>query len=100
MLFSLKAVVMLKETSEKLKIQAEKSRQDLAVIANEIAEESKEYFATAAENSPEPVKDVVETFASSTDKFDDVSQVRDFYVGIPYGTIIHIWNSLHPRFMW
>lgn len=84
-LYSEKAFVVLKETSEKLKIQAEKAKQDLIEIAKETAEESKGYWATAAENSPEPVKDIVETFSTSTDQLNDVSKVRDFYVGIPYG---------------
>lgn len=83
--YSKQAIVILKETSEKLKIQAEKARQDLSVIAKEISEESKEYLATAAENSPESVKDIVETFAYTTDELNDVSKVRDFYLGIPYG---------------
>ncbi|KAL6508099.1 hypothetical protein OROGR_024294 [Orobanche gracilis] len=51
-IYSEKSLIILKETSENLKIQAEKARQDLAVVAREIAEESKEYLATA-ENSPE-----------------------------------------------
>lgn len=80
-----KAVVILKETSEQLKIQAEKASQDLSVIAKEISAEGKEYLSTAAENSPEEVKDIVETFASSKDDLKEVSKVRDFYVGIPYG---------------
>lgn len=83
--YSKKALVVLKDTSEKLKIQAEKTRQDLSVIATEISEESKEYLSNAAENSPVPVKDIVETFASSTDELNDVSKMRDFYLGIPYG---------------
>ncbi|KAL3615804.1 hypothetical protein CASFOL_040098 [Castilleja foliolosa] len=87
-LYSEKAIVILKETSENLKIKSEKARQDLSVVAKEIAEESKEYLATAAENSPEPVKDIVETFSSSTDELNDVSKVRDFYVGIPYGGLL------------
>ncbi|KAL0347578.1 UNVERIFIED_CONTAM: protein FATTY ACID EXPORT 3, chloroplastic [Sesamum calycinum] len=93
-LYSEKAIVVLKETSEKLKIQAEKARQDLSVIAKEIVEESKEYLATAAETSPEPVKDIVETFASSPGDLNDVSKVRDFYVGIPYAivTILFLEN--------
>ncbi|KAG8377135.1 hypothetical protein BUALT_Bualt09G0136900 [Buddleja alternifolia] len=93
-LYSEKATIVLKETSEKLKIQAEKARQDLSVIAKEIAEESKEYLATAAENSPEPVKDIVETFTSSTDELNDVSKVRDFYVGIPYGALLSVGGFL------
>lgn len=83
--YSKKAMIVLKDTSEKLKIQAEKARQDLSVIAKEISEEGKEYLTNAAENSPEEVKDIVETFASSTDELKDVSKVRDFYLGIPYG---------------
>lgn len=84
--YSEKAMIILKETSEKLKVQAEKARQELSVIAKEISEESKEYLSNAAENTPEPVKDIVETFASSTDELKDASKVRDFYLGIPYGT--------------
>ncbi|KAK4396014.1 protein FATTY ACID EXPORT 3, chloroplastic [Sesamum angolense] len=93
-LYSEKAIVVLKETSEKLKIQAEKARQDLSVIAKEIVEESKEYLATAAETSPEPVKDIVETFASSPGDLNDVSKVRDFYVGIPYGALLSVGGFL------
>ncbi|PIN21372.1 putative membrane protein [Handroanthus impetiginosus] len=93
-LYSEKATVILKETSEKLKIQAEKASQDLSVIAKEIAEESKEYLATAAENYPEPVKDVIETFSSSTDDFNDVSKLQDFHVGIPYGALLSVGGFL------
>lgn len=94
-LYSKKAMVILKETSEQLKIQAEKAKQDLTVIANEISEESKEYLSTAAEKSPEPVKDIVETFASSADNLNEISKVRDFYVGIPYGMYIVRHMSIH-----
>ncbi|XP_041996505.1 protein FATTY ACID EXPORT 3, chloroplastic-like isoform X2 [Salvia splendens] len=93
-LYSEKAFVVLKETSEKLKIQAEKARQDLVEIAKETAEESKEYLAAAAEKSPEPVKDIVETFSTSTDELNDVSKVRDFYVGIPYGALLSVGGFL------
>ncbi|CAA3008702.1 FATTY ACID EXPORT 3, chloroplastic [Olea europaea subsp. europaea] len=86
--YSKKAMVILKETSEKLKIHADKAKQDLSKIAKEVAEESKKNLATAAENSPEQVKDIVETFASPTDDLNDVSKVRDFYVGIPYGALL------------
>ncbi|KAL0338067.1 UNVERIFIED_CONTAM: protein FATTY ACID EXPORT 3, chloroplastic [Sesamum angustifolium] len=54
-LYSEKAIAVLKETSEKLKIQAEKARQDLSVIAKEIVEESKEYLVLRLH---EPVKDI------------------------------------------
>ncbi|CAI9774760.1 unnamed protein product [Fraxinus pennsylvanica] len=86
--YSKKAMVILKETSEKLKIHADKARQDLSKIAKEVAEESKKNLAAAAENSPEQVKDIVVTFASPTDDLNDVSKVREFYVGIPYGALL------------
>nr|GMC92011.1 protein FATTY ACID EXPORT 3, chloroplastic [Ipomoea batatas] len=92
--YSKKAMIVLEETSEKLKIQSEKAKHDLSVIAKEISEESKEYLATAAENSPEPVKDIVETFASSSDEFNDISKVLDFYLGIPYGAILSVGGFL------
>ncbi|GLU14868.1 hypothetical protein SLE2022_314110 [Rubroshorea leprosula] len=63
-MYSKRAVIILKETSEQLKIQAEKARNDLTEPAREISEEGKEYISTAAENSPEPVKEIVETFSS------------------------------------
>ncbi|XP_055812768.1 protein FATTY ACID EXPORT 3, chloroplastic isoform X2 [Solanum dulcamara] len=93
--YSDKAMIILKETSEKLKIQADKAREDLTIIAKEISEESKEYLSTAAENSPEPVKDIVETFVSSADELNDLSKVRDFYVGIPYGTLLSASGFLY-----
>lgn len=83
-----KATVVLKETPEKLKIQADKASEDFSVIAKKLGEEGKVYLSADAENSPEPVKDIVETFASSMDDVKDVSEVLDFYVGIPYGEVI------------
>jgi hypothetical protein len=85
-LYSKKAVVILKETSEQLKVQADKARKDLSEIAKEVSEEGKVYISTAAENSPEPVKEIVETFTTSTDDLKEISKVHDFRVGIPYGT--------------
>jgi hypothetical protein len=93
-LYSKKAMVILKETSEDLKIQAEKARKDLIIIANEISEESKGYLSTAAENSPEQVKDILETFASPSDDLNEISKVRDFYVGIPYGALLSLGGFL------
>lgn len=92
--YSKKAMVILKETSEQLKIQADKAREDLTVIAKEISEEGKMYLSTAAENSPEGVKDIVETFSSSTDDLNEISKVRDFYIGIPYGGLLTIGGFL------
>lgn len=89
-----KATVVLKDTSEQLKIQADKASEDLSVIAKELSEEGKVYLSAAAENSPEPVKDIVETFASSTDDLKDVSKVLDFYVGIPYGGLLTLGGFL------
>ncbi|KAH9616456.1 hypothetical protein KSS87_006262, partial [Heliosperma pusillum] len=85
--YSKKAVVVLKETAETLKIQADQARQDLVVMAQELGEDSRQYLTVAAVNFPEPVKDVVDTFASA-EHLNDVSKVCDFYVGIPYGTIL------------
>lgn len=87
-LYSKKAIVILKETSKQLKIQAEKAREDLSVIAKQISEEGKEYLSTAAEKSPEPVKDIVDTLAtygSSVNEDTKFSEVHDFFLGIPYG---------------
>lgn len=92
--YSKKAMVILKETSEKLKIQADKARHDLGVIAKEINEEGKEYLSTAAQKSPEPVKDIMETFASSSDDMSEVSKLRDFYLGIPYGVLLSVGGFL------
>jgi len=49
-IYSKKAAIVLKETSEQLKIQADKARHDLSVIAKEVGEEGKVYISTAAEN--------------------------------------------------
>lgn len=95
-----KATVVLKDTSHQLKIQADKASEDLSVIAKELSEEGKVYLSAAAENSPEPVKDIVETFASSTDDLKDVSKVLDFYVGIPYGKVIHSCIVIYPANVW
>ncbi|GMP51495.1 hypothetical protein CsSME_00017703 [Camellia sinensis var. sinensis] len=83
-LYSKKAMVILKETSEQLKIQAEKARYDLIVIAKEIG----------GEKSPEPVKDIVEIFASSTDDVKEISNLHDFYLGIPYGILLSFGGFL------
>ncbi|KAJ7950126.1 protein FATTY ACID EXPORT 3, chloroplastic [Quillaja saponaria] len=46
------------------------------------------------ENSPEPVKEIVETFTSSTDDLNGISGVRDFHIGIPYGLILSVGGFL------
>lgn len=93
-IYSKKAAIVLDETSKKLKIQAEKTSQDLSVIAKEISEESKVYLSEAAKNSPEEIKDVVDTLASSPNDLKEVSKVRDFYLGIPYGAILSFGGFL------
>lgn len=94
--YSEKALVALDETSKLLKIQADKAREDLALIVQEFSEEGKEYIATVAENYPEEVKEIVETFTSPTDDLRDISKVQDFYYGIPYG----MYYQLCVRFEW
>uniref|UniRef100_A0A2P2MBF7 Protein FATTY ACID EXPORT 3ic isoform X1 n=1 Tax=Rhizophora mucronata TaxID=61149 RepID=A0A2P2MBF7_RHIMU len=96
--YSKKAMVVLEETSVQLKIQAEKARNDLSMLAKEISEEGKEYLSAAAEKYPEPVKEVVETFSSSTDGFDDLSKVKDFHLGIPYGLFLSLGGFLSFMF--
>ncbi|XWS09510.1 hypothetical protein CRYUN_Cryun40dG0090700 [Craigia yunnanensis] len=93
-IYSKKASVTLKQTSEQLKIQTEKAKNDLTEIAKEISEEGKVYLSTAADNSHPEVKEIVETFSSSADDFNDVSKVLDFHVGIPYGFILSVWGFL------
>ncbi|XP_061963661.1 protein FATTY ACID EXPORT 3, chloroplastic-like isoform X2 [Populus nigra] len=87
-IYSKKTMVVLQETSEKLKIQAEKAKSDLGELAKEFGEDSIQLLTVATENSPESVKEVVETLTSSTDNLNDVSKVRDFHLGIPYGLLL------------
>lgn len=83
--YSEKALIALNETSKLLKIQADKAKDDLALIVQEFSEDGKEYIATVTENYPEEVKEIVETFTSPTDDLSDISKVHEFYYGIPYG---------------
>lgn len=91
--FAKDAMVVLKETAERLKIEADKAKQDLSIVAKQMSEEGKVYLRTATKKYPEPVKDVVETFASSTDDLKDMSRVRDFHIGVPYGMYIHVHKT-------
>lgn len=84
-IYSQRALVILKEASENMKIQSDQARDDLSKLADVISQEGKQYLSAAARNSPESMKDIAETFASSPDELKDVSDVRDFYPGIPYG---------------
>ncbi|KAL5738959.1 hypothetical protein ACOSP7_027909 [Xanthoceras sorbifolium] len=92
-IYSKKAMVVLKETSEQLKIQAEKAREDLTVVVKEISEEGKEYLTAAAKNSPQ-LKEVVETYSSSTDDLNEFTNIRDFHLGIPYGLFLCLGGFL------
>ncbi|KAJ8647781.1 hypothetical protein MRB53_000804 [Persea americana] len=92
--YSKKAMVVLAESSKQFKIQAEKARHDLTVIAIELSEDGKEYLSSAADNAPESVKDIVETFSTSTEELKEVSEVRDFYLGIPYGLFLSVGGFL------
>ncbi|KAJ4832562.1 hypothetical protein Tsubulata_000134 [Turnera subulata] len=92
--YSKRAAIILKETAEKLQIQADKAKHDLTELAKELSVDGKEYLSTAAENYPEPVKDIVESFSSSTDDVDEISKVRDFHVGIPYGFVLSLGGFL------
>ncbi|MQL85238.1 hypothetical protein Taro_017750 [Colocasia esculenta] len=93
--YSKRAMVALKEATENIKIQADEARHELNKLAEVISVEGKEYLSTAAKDSPEPVKDIVETFAASPDELKNVSEVRDFYLGIPYGGLLAIGGFLH-----
>ncbi|XP_077217243.1 protein FATTY ACID EXPORT 3, chloroplastic-like isoform X2 [Tasmannia lanceolata] len=92
--YSKKAIKFLMQTSVQMKIQADKARQDLAVVVEEINNVGKEYLSVAAENSPETVQDIVETFSSSADESREISNVRDFYLGIPYGALLSVGGFL------
>lgn len=80
--FSNKALVIMKDTSERLKIHADKARDDLSEIAISIADE----------NSPEPVQEIVKTFHLLAFGPSDVVEIHDFHVGIPYG-MFNLWKK-------
>lgn len=82
--YSKKASVILKGTTEQLKVLADKTKYELSAAAKEITDEGKEYLSAAAQSSPE-VKDIVETFTAPSDDIQKLSGLRDFYVGLPYG---------------
>ncbi|CAF1810345.1 unnamed protein product [Brassica oleracea] len=90
---SQKAMTILKDTSEQLRIQAEKAKEELGTKAKEVGEEGREYILKAAEESPSDVKEIVEAF-SSTEDLRDVSRTQDFHVGIPYGLLLFVGGFL------
>ncbi|KAL5229028.1 hypothetical protein ABZP36_017293 [Zizania latifolia] len=85
---------VLLEASEKLKIQADKAQKDLALIAAEVGEEGQEYLKLAAQNSPDSIKDIRETF-SSLGKLNGLSEYQDYHVGIPFGTFLTVGGFLN-----
>ncbi|CAN6467657.1 unnamed protein product [Victoria cruziana] len=93
-LYSQQVVLILEKMSEQLKVQAEKASQDMTILAEGVSTEGKRYLSTAAENSPEPVKDVIETFASHGPELREISEVRDFFIGIPYGVLLFVGGFL------
>ncbi|KAJ8499773.1 hypothetical protein OPV22_010325 [Ensete ventricosum] len=92
--FSNKAIEVLMETSERLKIQSDIAQHDLNIVAKEISEEGKGYLSAAAKNSPDFIKDIVEAYESK-DELKSMSAVRDFYLGIPYGAFLSLGGFLH-----
>ncbi|KAJ0258786.1 Protein FATTY ACID EXPORT 3 [Hirschfeldia incana] len=91
---SQKAMTILKDTSEQLRIQAEKAKEELGTKAKEVGEEGREYILKAAEESPSDVKEIVEAF-SSTEDLTDVARTQDFHVGIPYGLLLFVGGFLN-----
>ncbi|XP_072997617.1 protein FATTY ACID EXPORT 3, chloroplastic isoform X1 [Typha latifolia] len=91
--YSKKAMEVLMETSEKLKIQADKAQKDLNVIAKEVSEEGLQYLDEATKNSPDAVKDIVETFRSLR-AVRKVSDIHDYHIGIPYGSLLALGGFL------
>ncbi|XP_049936977.1 protein FATTY ACID EXPORT 3, chloroplastic-like isoform X2 [Nymphaea colorata] len=87
-LYSKKAMVVFKDFSEQVKVQTEKARKDMSLIAEEVTTEGREYLSSAMENPPEPVKEIVETFTSEGAELKKISEVRDFFLGIPYGALL------------
>ncbi|CAJ1811996.1 unnamed protein product [Sphenostylis stenocarpa] len=92
-LYSKKAGVILKDTTEQLKVLADKTKHELSVAAKEITDEGKEYLSAAAESSQE-VKDIMETFTTPSDDIQKLSGLRDFYVGVPYGLVLSLGGFL------
>ncbi|XP_044472981.1 protein FATTY ACID EXPORT 3, chloroplastic-like isoform X2 [Mangifera indica] len=92
-IYSKKAMIILQENSEQLKIEAEKARQELTAAAKELSEGGREYLTVATDNSPE-VREILETFTSTTDDLKDISKIRDFHVGIPYGLLLSLGGFL------
>lgn len=107
-----KFIGVLRDTTEQLKEQAEKTRAALAVTAQETAsalaataqetaaalavtaqetaERGKASLSYVAENAPDPIKEIADTAlkAHSADTPKRVAKIHDFCLGIPYGTFL------------
>ncbi|RWW83163.1 hypothetical protein BHE74_00008339 [Ensete ventricosum] len=92
--YSMKAMEILMDTFEKLKIQTDKAQHDLRIIAKEFSKEGKEYFSAAAKNSPDSLRDILEIYASPND-LKNMSAIRDFYLGIPYGSFLVVGGFIY-----
>ncbi|XP_062207274.1 protein FATTY ACID EXPORT 3, chloroplastic-like [Phragmites australis] len=85
---------VLLEASEKLRIHADKAQKDLSMIATEIGQEGQEYLVMAAQNSPDSIKDITETFRA-LGSLSWPSQYKDYHLGIPFGTFLTVGGFLN-----
>ncbi|KAL6616298.1 hypothetical protein ACP70R_038568 [Stipagrostis hirtigluma subsp. patula] len=92
--YSKRTKEVLLEAAEKLKIQADKAQKDLSVIAAEVGQEGQEYLMMAAQNSPDSIKDITETF-KALGSLNWPSQYKDYHVGIPFGTCLTVGGFLN-----
>ncbi|OAE24709.1 hypothetical protein AXG93_2016s1140 [Marchantia polymorpha subsp. ruderalis] len=83
-----KAIEVLRDTTEKLKEEAEKARALLTATALETAELGKSNLNLLAENAPDgPIKEVAESAVNAhlSEKTKQGAKIHDFCLGIPYG---------------
>lgn len=90
-----KAKIVLKDTTEQLKLQSEKMRVVLASSAEDISVKGKENLSIWMENAPETVKDVAETaLGVHPEDLKNLSKIHDFCLGIPYGALLFLGGFL------
>ncbi|KAL3692791.1 hypothetical protein R1sor_006442 [Riccia sorocarpa] len=86
-----KAIEVLRDTTEKLKGEAEKARAILTATALETAELGKTNLNLLAEAAPEgPIKEVAETAVNVhlSESPKKGAKIHDFCLGIPYGGLL------------
>ncbi|KAG6543372.1 hypothetical protein Mapa_015286 [Marchantia paleacea] len=86
-----KAIEVLRDTTEKLKEEAEKARALLTATALETAELGKSNLNLLAENAPDgPIKEVAESAVDAhlSEKTKQGAKIHDFCLGIPYGGML------------